>query len=404
MSSASASGPWYVSRRRPFSLLDSASAPETQSARKLRKQNSDQRTSKKLIDNFKGWTDDAIDVHTVDFKTLRQRISSDDKAMRNKEPDAPTTMGALYYKKLKELYKPPSDPSTQLAPDTANEAIDPRLLKAMVAAKRARPDKSFMHSFISSATAPNSTELCGILKFFLEQKPHCEKQLPLCMDIMRYCARNNIKGKFPAQANRVTFMFDKSLTCAYMVAKTDQMLPGTFVQLNSQILALVMDMIDLKLLTDADASVNWMSLAGPLTRLVSSSAIGTAMFGFALHNVIAQLIADKIDQILLELRDVGLTAAIIVETKRKMIIEIDALENIELLRPRREVNVKYRGASFAANVNSIAEEINIKVASLWKGLAVKQGVLDPLWCEDSTSGKHSVFSVVFWPSSSCTWR
>ena len=94
-------------------------------------------------------------------------------------------MGSVYYKKLKDLYRPNSSPLNQLKVKDTKLSVGDRLMKAMVAAKGSVPNRSPLVDYLNSCSAlPNQTEVVGILRCACELKPSITTtQLPVALDI-----------------------------------------------------------------------------------------------------------------------------------------------------------------------------------------------------------------------------
>eukprot|EP00969_Alexandrium_andersonii_P315049 13918160-Alexandrium_andersonii.AAC.1 len=131
---------------------------EQQSKRRLRRQTSEAVVAKAIADNFRGWSEEDVDINVVNNETLRQRLRRDKRTQR----ESGLVMGAVYYKNLKTLYRPKSDPLSQLVAPNPPQPVSPQLMKAMVAVKRAHPDRTLMSSWLACSTKPNETEVVGV--------------------------------------------------------------------------------------------------------------------------------------------------------------------------------------------------------------------------------------------------
>ena len=54
----------------------------------------------------------------------------------------------------------------------------------------------------------------------------------------------------------------------------------------------------------------------------------------------------------------------------------------DFLPRKREVELKYRNQDLTVRLDSLGEEVDLKFAAVVKGLAVQQGKLGKMWCED----------------------
>ena len=62
-------------------------------------------------------------------------------------------------------------------------------------------------------------------------------------------------------------------------------------------------------------------------------------------------------------------------------VAIEQPPDVDLLRNKRIVMLRYRGTDFECMVSSSLEETSLKLGCIMKGLAVEQGALAPLWVE-----------------------
>ncbi len=138
----------------------------------------------------------------------------------------------------------------------------------MIAAKRTHADRSLIQSYLVSGDAPNQTEVCGVFRFALGLKPHCDKQLPLCLDVLPFVVRHRLRDWLAEEVAVLAEFFDSTLVQAYLAAKKQGVTPRVFIELHSSLVALVLNMPDVhKMLAVEDS---WDSVAVELTRIVGS--------------------------------------------------------------------------------------------------------------------------------------
>ena len=90
-----------------------------------------------LIDNFRGWNQEDLYVRKVNGTTVAEKIEED---VKQKEAGADIVMGALYYRTIKASHMHPAHPINLLSAPTEKQTVEPALLKAAAATKKARPD------------------------------------------------------------------------------------------------------------------------------------------------------------------------------------------------------------------------------------------------------------------------
>lgn len=63
-------------------------------------------------------------------------------------------------------------------------------------------------------------------------------------------------------------------------------------------------------------------------------------------------------------------------------IDLEAVEGIDFLPKKREVNMQYRSQNLLIKVASLSEELDLRFSCYAKGIVVQASSLPKLWCED----------------------
>jgi menaquinone-dependent protoporphyrinogen IX oxidase len=259
---------------------------------------------KKLQDNFKDYDKVTIDATIIEGKTLREKLIEDTQAHLESPRDHP--MGANYYKKLKELYKPSASPAFMLKVQDQRLAVNDQLMKAMVAAKAAIPNRGPLVEYLATGPPPNQTELVGISKYAIALKPTITTtQLPVALDICKWMSKHGLLQKYPAEMELMLPWIDAVLVQAYIQVKKSALRLQTFIELHRSTLTLILDMALVDKLVAAKGS--WLDVSEALNKVVASSKLGHKMFSFACEHVLAAEVKAIIDLQIAALQEKGPT-------------------------------------------------------------------------------------------------
>lgn len=175
------------------SLMAMAHEQETPKAkRSCRAKTIDDMVSKAIADNFKGWGQLNTDGRTVDGLTLRQRLVKDKEGAKHKSKSV--TVGAHYYRALKEKYAPMDSPAQLLYVKNQSDDVSAVLQKAVTAYKRSNSSKSLLAEFMHTASTINQKEFVGLSRCILSLRPSASMaQLQLFLDYMRFLVTLNLK-------------------------------------------------------------------------------------------------------------------------------------------------------------------------------------------------------------------
>ena len=172
-------------------------------------------------------------------------------------------VGSVYYKKLKDLYRPNSSPLSLLKAKDQKLAVGDRLMKAMVATKAPVPNRSPMVDYLNSCVVlPNRTEIVGISRCACELKPSITTtQLPVALDMCKFMAKRDLKKHFPDEIAIMLPWIDATLVQAYIQVKKSSLRLSSFIELHKNTLGLVLDMGLVNKLLEAKTS--WIDVGCP---------------------------------------------------------------------------------------------------------------------------------------------
>ena len=149
-------------------------------------------------------------------------------------------MGANDYFKLKEEYRSPSDPHSALEPEDPELPLGPKLVKAMIAAKRQQRDKTAFQGYMTAVGVPNPTELAGLYRWMITLKPSIFGQLCVALDCLRFIARLCHHEIYPNQFAIIRYWVDDVMCTAHEKANAELTTNDVFLQLHESLALLVL--------------------------------------------------------------------------------------------------------------------------------------------------------------------
>jgi hypothetical protein len=94
----------------------------------------------------------------------------------------------------------------------------------------------------------------------------------------------------------------------------------------------------------------------------------------------------------------GITPASVALIQHTILAEIALMKNLDMIPKKRKVVGNYRGYQVFKNCDSFDVEVMWKTSLVCKSLAVDQGSLQALWCEDCVA--LTMLSTIDVPASS----
>jgi hypothetical protein len=285
-------------------------------------------------------------------------------------------LGAIRWKSIKLQFRSEADINNILQVPDPPEQVPAQLLRAVVACKNMHPDRSLLQCFLGDFGIPNKTTMIGLVKLMLSLNPRLQKQLPSCLDFLRYVVRMNLRAVYPELLSVLAQFFDETLCAAF---DRGGLQPLQFLRLHLQMSYLVLHQATVDQVVAADGV--WERVEAQLNTLVASSPLGTLLFSFAVIKTLSKQVADKIDDALRDMSTKAMTRATVDHVRVLIIGQVEAMPNIEIMEPKRVVDVKYRNQTFSAKINSLSQHVSLCVAAAWKSQAVMEGSLPPMWAE-----------------------
>lgn len=155
---------------------------------------------------------------------------------------------------------------------------------------------------------------------------------------------------------------------------------NNFVDIHFGIATLVMPSQVLQKVMDEKDS--WTSVSEEITQLAEGSTIGERLFRGHLQLVMSERAGQIIEAGIQENMKGHITADMKKECIKTITQKLDDISAGRLLKDKRMVDIKYRGLSLKLSAHSVDEEVNLRIMSHIKGVAVG-GWLPPLCFEAS---------------------
>ena len=356
-------------------------APEVDAStgKRARKQTIEQLAAKAIKDSCKGMSEEMTHVvRNAKGESLFEVVVQE---LQKQKALGLSRLGALRWREIRDQFRQLAGVGGQFQLPKEAEEICPTLFRAVIACKRAHPDRALLQLWLASSSgACNKTSIVGLFKLALEMNPRCQRQLPVCLDVCRYVMRVNIMTVHPAEAQIMEPWMDSVLTASF---RASGLRPSEFLRIHQGLLTLVLPAAPLKKVMDAHEA--WDKVVDELAALTASSFLGQALFSFAVLKTLGSRVQSVISSGLLGLFDAKfLVTRVRVDDFRKKIMERLEKEvgNLELLPPKRVVDIMYRGQTFAVKVNSLGAHVSLACAAAWKTLALNVRELKPCWADE----------------------
>ena len=177
------------------------------------------------------------------------------------------------------------------------------------------------------------------------------------------------------------FEFFNPLPQAHVNAKKSAMKPQIFLDIHSDICGLVLPMAAVSSVIEEHDS--WLNVEDNLQAVVSSSCIGRKLFGFAIQQVLGQMVANKMHEALGSLwKQKAICEKEVLACKRSLLQQLEAVQNIDSLPAKRQIVVQYRGVDTNVRISGLAEEFDMRAAAKIKSEAAAAGDLPAIFCEN----------------------
>ena len=353
----------------------------------LTRKTTDAVVDKIIVDNFKDKTQMEVDGLIVEGMTLRNRLLKD-RRHHNLAPRS-LPMGGPYYKKLKTLYCSDESPFRSLRVLDDSLAIDESLIESLLALKGPTKHRGLLADWLSSTPHCNQSELVGVLKVALEHNPlGSSNSLYIVVDTMTFIKRLSLDKMYGAEVSCLRSHFDTALVRLFSQMFQDGVTAKTFIKLYGDITSLVINEGDVKqiLATKAD----WLPMSDTLDRVIQGSSIGMKMFGFTIPLLRAAAVKKVMVDELHKLDGMELTVDRIAAARTEVTKLLKGVPGLATLPALRKITVFYRDVEIVVPVQSVTEDLQIRIAAIVKTKARDQDLLPALFMEDVLVARNRV--------------
>jgi len=348
--------------------------------RTLERQTTELEVQKAIRDNLRDWTPEEIDGNRCPQGfTARETLTK--RKRDNRENPRRFPLGKKFYEQLKQTFASKADPAMKaLSPQPNDGEVSTLLLEGMIAFTKTG-NRAPLAGAICLVENVTRADVVGVFRWALKIRPKASpEQQRYATNVARFIARLDLSTKFPKEVGALQDWLDKLMLHQFSQVKGQNKRPSTFVHSNRDIAFLVLpQQVTEKVLAHTG---NFSNVEADLVTLCQTR-LGTALFGSALHGVLAERVQKKIDEAFVQLVAGG-TVSKTSFSKAHVACAKDLLSQpyIKLLPEKRLIALTYRGLKFNWPVKSVVEQVEACFVAKLKTLARDAGVLTALCCED----------------------
>jgi len=266
------------------------------------------------------------------------------------------------------------------------ETVPPELCRATVATKGQKPNHTLMVTYINSNGVANLTSLIGITKWANSLNPRSAYHVTMCHAVVKWVGRNDFATTYPKyyEAFFQQFGNDVLLTAWRKATSPRNKVKQNAAEFCAQALSLASSVLPA---TELNAVLNakgdYSQVVAEITTLVNSGDAGMEMWPFALVKVLSGQIDNQIAEMATEWVEKGVLTNVGLQEKKSEIVKvIRDIEKFDLVPDKRLVNMKCCQHEFTVQVESIVHHISVQLSFAWRPMAVQQGKMEQLFCED----------------------
>lgn len=351
----------------------------TAAATKRRKSRSlDDAVSKAIADNFGTFTDAEIDLTLVRGKSLRETIMDAKMRQRNGEDLA---IGKTFYQRLREEFGQASDVGRQMTVKNDAEEEDTNLRSCLMTMLRHNRDTTHIVQWMLNnglATQKNFVALCR--GFLMIAPAQSIGNATLILEFLRYCSRVNSLNAYPTEMRLMKQHFDLALQKSHSHMKSQGQPLSVWWSSVRDFVGCILPVADVDTLLSCKSS--WSDVKDALDRVVAAADVGAKMFSSARRqlqeDISSKMLQDAVDALRVKNLTVDVVNEATDDIKEKLKEKgVDAVASF----PRREIEFQYRGVKLKTQVHSLMDEWQVRKEAMIREVAVRSGLLDPLWCE-----------------------
>jgi hypothetical protein len=371
--------------QKALAALDNETPADARSRRTLRRNNTASIVQRILNETFPDFTDAEKDGVKVDGCTLRERLTKDKSEQRHNS-GSKVVMGKKYYDQRRLDYASGSSSKSLLEVKNEKEVPCDKLLQAVKLARQACPQRGQLYDWLASRPLCSQSEMVGLSRFFLELKPWAsDANLKMSVAMLKYWVRVGVENCYSQELEVARPQVDKTLVSALSTMKSANVPMKVFWSTYKDVAKYVVNTKDVdKLLAIKD---DWSPVGSELEAVTLSSQLGMSMFGFALYEHQVVRCSSIIETEVQKLGNGHITVAATKLVHDKVIQLLEEFPGHEKLNVVRVVGISYSGTTVKVQVDTLRQEIELKIAAFVKTKALTlyraegKSKLSPLFCE-----------------------
>lgn len=127
-----------------------------------------------------------------------------------------------------------------------------------------------------------------------------------------------------------------------------------------------------------------------LIKVVSSSELGKQIFGFAIEQVLSNMVKKCLnDDVAALMQKKKISVKEFALAKKSSLLKLQKRDGMDNLPEKREVAIEYRSIGFTIKVSNMSEEVDFRFAAALKTLVVDSAELQAISCEDDLVGRRA---------------
>ena len=236
--------------------------------------------------------------------------------------------------------------------------------------------------FLKGAARINQKELVGLMKAcFDSQTLGKDNSDTVLREFLKCLVRTQQQNEFADELATCRDFIDASLCRHYMGLRKSGVKPQTWLESNLALARLLMEDADIQAVMQAKG--DWKLVATQVARLVASSNLGYALFGYAELLVCSAIFEEKVGKEIEKLVASDITTAAVREAKTVCEAYTGDLKRASAMKgQKRHVNMCFLGQDITVTLVDLSLEVHLRMMAAVKELALKQGQLPRLAYED----------------------
>eukprot|EP00971_Amphidinium_carterae_P349306 6490953-Amphidinium_carterae.3 len=300
-------------------------------------------------------------------ETLRAVIKRDKE--RNRAVPGSVRMGRLYWVRLRAEFSLSGCAQATLtyrAGQTPSMEVRSILRKAHVPPVNREP----LRQYCSTVEEISHPDMVALLLYFDSLSPSVSiDQLTTMVDMMRAFARLRLQAKYPVEFRLVADLMDRVTERVVQNQRGTGMTPSDLKAMMEDYVSLVLSVADLNTVFALEPDGNVLDISDELEHLMATRT-GRILVG----SLWKMCVEARVEAILVVkeqelLNSPKVDAATLTDLKRKALVAVDEIPELNVLAERRTVTLSYLGASIEVQVRCMSEHIELFLESVARTVA-----------------------------------